>query len=85
MVLTVVLAACHSGAEMRHALLQADSLMYSRPDSALAILSTLDTSKATEAQFAFITAPKATAFASSCSTTRDGRNGGKNVAHGIFI
>lgn len=52
MVLTVALGACHSGSEMRRALLRADSLMYSRPDSALAILRALDTDKATEAQFA---------------------------------
>lgn len=48
----IVLGGCHRGAEMRNALLRADSLMNNAPDSALAILRTLDMSRATEAQTA---------------------------------
>lgn len=45
-VIATALGGCHRGAEMRRALLRADSLMYSHPDSALALLRSLDMSHA---------------------------------------
>ena len=51
-VIATALGGCHRGAETRRALLRADSLIYPHPDSALALLRSLDMSRATEAQMA---------------------------------